>query len=115
MPTGLRRAYPSEKKRQLTAEWKKRVRARLAELDKDHRWLEGRIGASRGMVTKMLAASQNTSSLVDRVCAALDLTPPLETRGDDEEILVTAYRSLEPDQREHILGLLRMLARDAGN
>ena len=101
--------YPPERKRPLSDEWKQRVRDRLAEMGRDHRWLEAQIGASRGMVTKMLRPSQNTSALVDRVCEALEIAPPMsEVRSEDEQELVTLYRSMSPEQRRQILGLLKL-------
>lgn len=54
--SAAKRAYPSGRKKLLSDEFKERVRKRLAELNHDHRWLEEQIGASRGMVTKMLPA-----------------------------------------------------------
>ncbi len=61
MSASAKRAYPTGRKRLLSEEFKERVRKRLSELEHDHRWLEEQIGASRGMVTKMLKPQQNTS------------------------------------------------------
>ncbi len=110
--TGQRRAYPKERKRQLSDEWKQRVRDRLAQLGHDHRWLEAEIGASRGMVTKMLAPRQNTSSLVDKVCVALSLEPPVTDATPEELRLVQGFRKMTADQRAHLLGLLGLMPRN---
>lgn len=110
--TGQRRAYPKERKRQLSDEWKQRVRDRLAQLGHDHRWLESEIGSSRGMVTKMLAPRQNTSSLVDKVCAALSLEPPVTDATPEELRLVEGFRKMSADQRAHLLGLLGLMPRN---
>ncbi len=107
MSPAARRAYPSGRKRLLSAEFKDRVRRRLSEIGHDHRWLEEQIDASRGMVTKMLAPAQNTSALVDRVCVALGIDPPVvEVQDEAEQRLVDAFRRMTPDQRSHLLGLL---------
>jgi len=87
--------------------WKKLVRDRLTELEHDHRWLEGEIGAGRGMVTKMLSDEQQTSALVVAVCEALGIPMPVAVvEGEDEHRLIEGYRELSPTQRAHLLGLL---------
>ena len=107
-----RRAYPTGRKQLLSAEFKERVRRRLSELGRDHRWLVEQIGASCGMVTKMLAPSQNTSALVGKVCAALGIEPPTtEVHDEAEQRLVETFRKMSPDQRAHLLGLLGLVGR----
>lgn len=104
------------RKRLLTDEFKQRVRQKLDALDKDHRWLEGEIGASRGMVTKMLNPRQNTSALVDPVCRALGIDPPVaEIQGADEQKLVDAYRRMTPEQQRSLIGLLSIARGQSGN
>ena len=110
---GSRKPYPLGPKKQVTPEWKERVRARLTELGHDHRWLEAQLigrdgaGASRGMVTKLLSGRQHTSALVDLICEVLGLSPPMAVVNDpDEFALLDGYRRLGPDQRRHLLGLI---------
>lgn len=113
MPTGLRKPYPKGPKKQVTAEWKERVRARLVELGHDHRWLEAHIKGpqgrpvSRGMVTKLLGSTQSTSALVDAICDVLGLMPPMaEVSDPDEFTLLEGYRRMSIQQKRHLLGLL---------
>lgn len=107
---GLRKQYPKGPKKQLTTAWKVAVRARLAALGRDHRWLEQQIRAGRGMVTRMLSDGQNTSALVDQVCSALEIPPPMAVLGTADEIaLVEGFRRLPSDKRDYVLGLLGML------
>lgn len=109
----IRKPYPKGQKKQLTPEWKVLVRERLSSLGHDHRWLEAQLGVGRGMVTRMLSDEQNTSALVDQVCAALAIPPPLAVAGTAEEIrMVEGYRRMSPDQRRHLLGLLGVLDRE---
>ena len=110
---GIRRQYPKGPKKQLTPEWKALVRARLSLLGHDHRWLEAQLGVGRGMVTRMLSDGQNTSALVDQVCAKLEIPPPMAVTGTAEEVrMVEGYRRMSPDQRRHLLGLLGLLDRE---
>ena len=108
---GPRREYPKGRKRQLSDEWKARVRERLTELGRDHRWLEAQIGASSGSISRMLSG-QNTSALMEPVCEALGIDPPVaEVQSEDELRLVEAFRRMPPDQRAHLLGLLGLVGR----
>lgn len=110
------RAYPTERKKPLPPELKEAIRVRLAELGQSHRWLEDRIGVSRGMVTKMLGPTQNTSALVDRVCAALDIEPPgAEVRSDDELELLAKYRALRQIDRARAAAIVETATAMARN
>lgn len=118
MPSGLRKAYPTGGKKQVTAEFKERIRAELTALGKDHRWLESQLvgqdgnQASRGSVSKLLGPKQSMSVWVDQICEVLDLAPPVAEVSDPEEHrLLEAYRRLPASQRKHLLGLLGL---DAG-
>lgn len=107
-----RREYVKGRKRQLSDEWKSRVKSRLSELGHDYRWLETKIGASSGAVSRMLTA-QNTSSLMEAVCSALDIAPPTtEVHNEDELRLVEGFRRMTPEQRAHLLGLLGLVDRN---
>jgi bisphosphoglycerate-dependent phosphoglycerate mutase len=114
MPSpGSKKPYPTGRKQEMTATWKDRVRARLDELGHDHRWLEERIGAGRGQVTKMLAEKQQTSKMVDAVCRVLDLPPPSIASNDaDEQELVRRFREMDNEGKRHVLGIVEMLTRD---
>lgn len=104
---------PTGPRRQTTEEWKARVRQRLGELGRDHRWLEAQIAgrggrsAGRGSVTKLLSAGDNTSGLVDPICQILGVDPPMaEVNSSQEFALLAAFRQMSPDQRRHLIGLL---------
>lgn len=110
---GIRKQYPKGPKKQLTTEWKGAVRRRLSTMGHDHRWLEAELGVGRGMVTRMLSAGQNTSALVDQVCALLEIPPPMAVVGTPEEVrMVEGYRKMTPAQQRHLLGLLGLLDRE---
>lgn len=95
---------------QLTQAWKDLVRAKLKELGQDHRWLEDRIGASRAMVTHMLADAQQSSSLAYAVCEALGIPPPVAVvDGVDEHEALDLFRRLTPRQKRHILATMELL------
>lgn len=109
-----RREYVKGRKRQITDEWKSRVKKRLIDLGRDYRWLEHQVGASSGAISRMLTA-QNTSALMEPVCRALEIDPPItEVQNDDEERLVEGFRKMSPAQRAHLLGLLGLVDR-SGN
>lgn len=112
---GLRKPYPTGPKKQVTVEWKQRVRDRLNELGHDHRWLEAQLigkdgaGASRGMVTKLLSGKQHTSALVDLICEVLGLDAPVaEINDPDEFALLDGFRRMPAEQRKHLLGLIAL-------
>lgn len=101
-----RRVGIKGRKRQLSDEWKSRVKKRLSELGRDHRWLEGEIGASSGSVSRMLT-SQNTSSLMQPVCDALGIDPPMtEVQTENELRLVEGFRRMNAEQQQGLLVLL---------
>ena len=106
-----RRPYPTEVKREMTAEWKQLAIDKLRELGKNHRWLEAEIGASRGSVTKMLGPDQNTSALVDRVCAALGIPAPTTATDATEQELIARYREASPSARAAAVAVLGLAKR----
>jgi hypothetical protein len=106
-----RREYIKGPRRQLSDEWKSRVKSRLNELGHDYRWLESQIGASSGAISRMLT-TQSSSALMEPVCRALGIAPPTtEVHNEDEMRLVEGFRKMTPEQRAHLLGLLGLLDR----
>lgn len=109
-PPGSKRAYPEGRKIQMTSAWKERVKARLVELGKDQLWLEAELKCGKGMVSRLLNSSQQTSKLVEPICRALDIAPPMvEAESDDELEFLEGYRDLQPDEREHLRGIVQSL------
>ena len=104
---------PSGPKRQMSDEWKERVRAKFARGPDTHRSVEKKIGAGSGTISRMLAPSQRTSEYVDAVSAALEIGLPItETRSADEEAMITKFRSLAPADRAAFLRILGLAPRD---
>jgi hypothetical protein len=113
MPPGQRKPYPKGPKKTVTPAWKVVAQRKLTDLGKDHRWLEAQLRgpdgkpASRGSVTKLFSASQNTSAWVDQVCEVLGILPPVaEINDPDEFTLLEGYRRMPVEQRRYLLGLL---------
>lgn len=103
------------RKRQMSDEWKERVRARLAQGDVSHRGIELKIGAGSGTISRMLnaAANQRTSEYVDAVSEALGIALPItETRSADEEAVIARFRALAPADRTAVLRILGLSSRD---
>ncbi len=112
-PPGSKRAYPKGPKQQLTPAWKVLVRDKLAEMGRDHRWLEAQIASGRGMVAKMLSDDQHTSALVGEVCRVLGISQPVAViDGADEHEAIELFRRLSPRHRRHILLTMELLKSD---
>jgi len=104
------RQYATGTRRQVTPEWIASVRSALAERGKGPRWIEIEAGLARGAATKILDGKQQTSNHVDAISKVLRLTPPATVVEAPEEIeLLTVFRTMTPDGKAHLLGLLGLL------
>lgn len=101
-----RKHYLQGTKRQLTPEWKDLVKATLAALGHNQQWLEGRIGAGAGSVSRMLHADAQVSGLVDVVCETLKIPPPMPS-DPRESHLLSLWRATDPEDQEAVLTLLQ--------
>lgn len=103
----------SGRKRQMSEEWKERVRARFASGDITHRQAEAKLGAGSGTISRMLSPKQATSEFVDALSELLGIALPYaETRSADEEAIIAKFRALAPGDRDAVLRILGLAARD---
>lgn len=118
MPGARRhKPHPEGDRKEMTAEWKERVRSALRDRGVGEQWLADQIAARRGMrvmkrdtVNKMLRI-QHTSALVPDVCAILGLEPPmtatpLVTDEETREAIELLLRAT-PEVRRSVLVLLQ--------
>lgn len=103
--------------RQMTPQWKARVRAALEQRGKNEQWLADQITAllrlkkplKRWTIDKLLR-EQDGSTLVDAICKILHLERPMEATPDiPDEIrkqLLTIVNEMPRDQQLHWISLL---------
>lgn len=104
--------------RQMTPQWKKRVQAALAHRQVAEQWLADQVTAhlklkkplKRWTIDKLLREQQG-STLVDAICAILELPQPLEATPEvTDEIgreLLTIVRAMPRDQQLAWISLLK--------
>ena len=103
-----KRRYPRGDAREMTPEWKAKVREKLegrgaaAELARQ-------LGVDKSLIGRMLSERQQTSKLVDRICELLQIEPPLQpvTDGDKHDELDELVEGLTEEQRHRALQILR--------
>lgn len=100
----------------MTQAWKDRVEAELASRGLNRAWLAREIGVTRGFVTKLFKQNADGSMLqinseaVPRICAVLDLPPPLVAAPDELDEKTQRIMDLIKDRPESFKdGLLSML------
>jgi len=92
--------YRQGPRREMTAEWKEAVKARLAELGRTRVWLSETIGAkSQSSITQMLGDEQHASVWVDSVCHALDIPPPAVGLDALEQEALEIIKGLDPGRK----------------
>jgi hypothetical protein len=106
------RQHATRTRRQVTPEWIISVRNALRDLGHGLRWLEIEAGLAKGAATKILDGDQQTSTHVDAISKVLGLALPTAGSETAEEAeLLAIFRGMTPEGKEHLLGLLRLLAR----
>src|SRR3954466_10223313 len=104
------RTYTTGTRRQVTPEWIASVREALRVREQGLRWLETEAGLAKGAATKILDGRQQTSNHVDAISKLLGLgLPEAVAEAADEVELLALFRSMTPEAKAHLLGLLGML------
>jgi len=103
----------------MTQEWKDKVERRLKELGKNRAWFAAQLGVTRGFVTKLLKKNpdgsmhQISSEAVPRICALLDLPPPLsapvEELDEKRKRLLALIDRMPDSARDGLLATLEGL------
>ena len=106
------RQYTTGTRRQVTADWIASVRSALKDRGNGLRWLETEAGLAKGAATKILDGKQQTSNHVDAISKVLGIgLPATVAEAPDEVELLARFRSMTPDAKVHLLGLLESLQR----
>lgn len=109
----VKQRRPRGRAREMTPEWKRRVRDELKEQGKDQKWLADETGATEGGISQMLHPDTATSKYVDITCDKLNLPPPTAPVADERDmewiLRGKQLRAIDPEKYDQMAERLRRL------